>query len=215
MVRDIIFRGKDIRNGEWVYSGYFKHINRTLYPLGDQAKDEDYISYIISSGFSDWNMPKPVDLTEIVPETVSQCTGMLDGNGRTIWENDVVTNGRTYGQVTFHNGAFKFKNEFGLWDLHEFNYTVVFNVIGNAIDDPELMEEKKEEGDNEKWTRSKGANMLSIEEILKMSKDMGIEIVDGTSGKHYVLDDSGKEIEFNTEIIIGKKTETLAEEKID
>ena len=43
--------------------------------------------------------------------------------------------------------------------------------------------------------------MLSIEEILKMSEDMGIEIVDGTSGKHYILDDSGKEIEFNTEMV--------------
>ena len=54
--------------------------------------------------------------------------------------------------------------------------------------------------------------MLSIEEILKMSEDMGIEIVDGTSGKHYMLDDSGKEIEFNTEMIIGKRTETISYE---
>lgn len=54
--------------------------------------------------------------------------------------------------------------------------------------------------------------MLNIEEILKMSRDMDVEIVDGTSGKHYILDDSGKEIEFNTEMIIGKKREDISYE---
>lgn len=54
--------------------------------------------------------------------------------------------------------------------------------------------------------------MLNIEEILKMSEDMGVKIVDGTSGKHYILDDSGKEIEFNTEMIIGKRIETISYE---
>lgn len=50
--------------------------------------------------------------------------------------------------------------------------------------------------------------MFNIEEILKMSKEMGIDISNDTSGKHYILDDSGKEIEFNTEMLIGKKEES-------
>lgn len=54
--------------------------------------------------------------------------------------------------------------------------------------------------------------MLNIEEILKMSEDMGVEIVDGTSGKHYILDDSGKEVEFNTDVIFGKRRETISYE---
>lgn len=52
--------------------------------------------------------------------------------------------------------------------------------------------------------------MLNIEEILKMSEDMGVEIVDSASGKHYILDDSGKDIEFNTEMIFGKTRETIS-----
>lgn len=54
--------------------------------------------------------------------------------------------------------------------------------------------------------------MFNIEDILKMSEDMGVEIVDGTSGKHYILDDSGKEVEFSTEMIIGKRRETISYE---
>lgn len=54
--------------------------------------------------------------------------------------------------------------------------------------------------------------MLNIEEILKMSEDMGVEIVDGTSGKHYILDDSGKEVEFNTDMIFGERRETISYE---
>ena len=52
--------------------------------------------------------------------------------------------------------------------------------------------------------------MISLEEILKMSEEMGVKIEDGTSGKHYILDDSGKEVEFNTDIIIGKRKETIS-----
>lgn len=57
-----------------------------------------------------------------------------------------------------------------------------------------------------------GSNMLSIEEILKMSEEMGIEIENGTSGKHYILDEFGEEIEFNTDIIIGQRKETVSYE---
>lgn len=46
---------------------------------------------------------------------------------------------------------------------------------------------------------------MSIEEILKMSEYMGVEIVDGDSGKHYILDDSGEKIEFNKRMIFGER----------
>lgn len=44
--------------------------------------------------------------------------------------------------------------------------------------------------------------MLNIEEILKMSEEMGITVEDGTSGKHYILDNSGKEIEFSVDMLM-------------
>ncbi len=47
--------------------------------------------------------------------------------------------------------------------------------------------------------------MFNIEEILKMSEEMGVNISSGTSGKHYILDDSGEEVEFDTSMLIEKK----------
>lgn len=49
--------------------------------------------------------------------------------------------------------------------------------------------------------------MLNIEEILKMSKEMGINISNDTSRKHYILNEKGKKIEFTTDMIMEKKEE--------
>lgn len=43
--------------------------------------------------------------------------------------------------------------------------------------------------------------MLNIEEILRISNDMGIEVTDSTEGKHYVIvNDKGK-IEFDVDML--------------
>lgn len=52
--------------------------------------------------------------------------------------------------------------------------------------------------------------MLDIDEILKLSREMGVEIADGTSGKHYILSEDGEEIEFTLEMLFerdGRKDE--------
>lgn len=54
--------------------------------------------------------------------------------------------------------------------------------------------------------------MLTLEEILKMSQEMGVKIEDGISGKHYILDDSGVEVEFSTDMIVVKRKETISYE---
>lgn len=66
MSREIKFRGKQIDNGEWVY-GYLA--------------DEDYINDINS-----------IDLSsiEVDRDTIGQFTGLLDKNGKEIYEGDIV-----------------------------------------------------------------------------------------------------------------------------
>lgn len=44
--------------------------------------------------------------------------------------------------------------------------------------------------------------MFNLEEILKMSEEMGINIRDGADGKHYILDDYGKQVEFSTNMLM-------------
>lgn len=66
MNRTIKFRGKRIDNGQWVY--------------GFLAEDY-YINDVNSEDFPS---------IEIAPETVGQFTGLLDKNGREVYEGDIL-----------------------------------------------------------------------------------------------------------------------------
>lgn|GEM_PF-3780963 len=55
--------------------------------------------------------------------------------------------------------------------------------------------------------------MLNIEEILKISDEMGIEIIDNTEDKHYILDEHGEKVEFSMDMLM--KTEESTSSKIE
>mgnify|MGYP002326535286 CR=1 FL=1 len=87
--------------------------------------------------------------TVIEEETICQCTGLKDKNGKLIWENDILSGhiddefpeDETRKRVVWHENGWC-TNEPGCdyyEKLDDFD-SENFEVIGNEIDNPELLE---------------------------------------------------------------------------
>ena len=130
-MREILFRGKRLDNGDWVY-GYYVHIG----PVSCQR------AYIIPEYASS------LYVNEVDPSTVGQYTGLKDKNGKRIFEGDIakVLQGKDkdIAYVGFENGAFMLYPKTGniyertLWEYWYNDWDV--EVIGNITDNPELLE---------------------------------------------------------------------------
>ena len=124
-MREILFRGKRIDNGEWV-EGFYNHI-----PYGRFGKDEHMIQTVLENG-------KIGMLHDIYPCTVGQYTGLKDKNGKMIWEGDILSlrTGRPH-VVGFADGAFILEDS-----AIPMSFAIKFEIIGNIHDNPELLKEE-------------------------------------------------------------------------
>lgn len=167
-MREILYRAKTKDGKHWIQGGFFKHLNRTLC-MGESLKEEDFDYYIISSGFSDWNMPKPIEVREILPESVGAYTGKDIGMEK-IFENDIILYmhyDKTCEQYEEAYGVvFLSEKGWRLWVLGEdkddeyfgqdslsslFRHTVPPKIVGNLLDNPEILKlfREDEEGEEE------------------------------------------------------------------
>ena len=125
-MREILFRGKCIKTGEWV-EGFF-------IGLYDPKIKKDTIkrAYI-----DDGTVYATVD--EVIPKTVEQYTGLTDKNGIRIFEGDIAkVDDDIY--VCFWNDC---NYEFGFTNSKRdfaIAYAQEVEVIGNIHDNPELLE---------------------------------------------------------------------------
>lgn len=136
-MREILFRGKRTNNGEWV-EGYY------VYRGEEYSTVDTYAHFIVGHDMCGliWY--------EVIPESVSEFTGLTDKNGKKIFEGDIVDvkyNVNYVGiaaerkglfVVVFDNGCFM-KKKINGGGLYQFIGSDVCRVVGNAIYNPELL----------------------------------------------------------------------------
>ena len=124
-MREILFRGKRIGNGEWVYGNY---AHTDCYP-----KCNDYIGQNV--------IDRP-----IIPKTLGQYTGLIDKNGKKVFEGDIIrnTDDNNIAVVSWYeeHAAFMLyiKKQNKIYFLYDNNFKLI-EVIGNIHDNPELLKE--------------------------------------------------------------------------
>lgn len=142
-MREILFRGKRVDNGEWEYG----------LPSYDDDGDVEEIQV--------WD-EEDVNFYPVDPETICQYTGLTDKNGKKIWEGDIISYQRDNDDCPFPNKDTKkrlgkvfyqgFRSTFaigmgrnGSRSINDDLWKYVQNgnrveVIGNVFDNPELLE---------------------------------------------------------------------------
>lgn len=157
-MREIQFRGKDLKTGKWVYGYYVKHINATPYPISSDIEREKFINdhtehHIFQDGFSDWGLPRNTVHYQVDPNTIGQYIGLKDKNSKEIYEGDIVDawSGGSHAvlEVKWGNataGFFLWKEKSALnWHLsggHPNYRQETCEIIGNIHDNEELLENK-------------------------------------------------------------------------
>ena len=124
-----LFKAKRLDNNYWILG--FLSVNKT---------GKYFIRPICGSALSS---------EEVDKNTICQCTGLKDKNGKLIWENDIMVahlddsfpEDTTYASVVWNNNGFCTKEQ-GSEDISPLDRfdQEHFEVCGNVFDNPELLE---------------------------------------------------------------------------
>lgn len=137
MKREILFRGKSIGTGEWLYGHLFKY--------GLTAPSN--VPCICVCVPKSWE--EAYNLYTVHPDTIGQYTGLKDKNGKKIFEGDILdyTVFDVFGEEHQCKGVVKWVDDCLICDSSDgFNgfawvvkQSIELDVIGNVTDNPELM----------------------------------------------------------------------------
>jgi len=147
-MREILFRGKRIDNGEWAEGYYVKTVDYL---------NNSGVHLIIESPSAFYPRGEIAGEYEINPSTIGQFTGLTDRNGKKIFEGDIIkivpdydySDDYSISKVYSYNGVFCVDyhgddfDSTALGFLEDYLPDGDFEIIGNIHDNPELLEVKK------------------------------------------------------------------------
>lgn len=154
-MREILFRGKLIHKEDYMlYEKLYKDNKDTIdvfnngFVYGSLVVIKD--KYYICVGIAGVSINSLINNTtatfvEVIPETISQYTGLKDKNGNKIFEGDIVERlwlgEKHIYRIYYDNDIASFIGK----DIYGLNFTTFdcdaceFEVIGNIYDNPELL----------------------------------------------------------------------------
>lgn len=166
-MRTIKFRGLRTDNKEWVYGGYINATgdskmlidridsNPENWVYQDVTFDSHLIIKFSPPDYQGWDYGNQCRFHQVLPESVSQFTGLLDKNGNETYNGDIV---EAWSEGYKHIGEIRFRLEGqpsyiiypafanqGFWKIHgQKNKNGVYQdegikVIGNIHTNPELI----------------------------------------------------------------------------
>lgn len=121
-----LYRAKRADNGEWI--------------IGNLVYSEN-----ASIGYEYMIMPTQIigNWSTVLKDTICQCTGLKDKNGKMIWENDILNSGNLV--VTWREELASYCITKKGWMYQHFFGEAVdacdCEVIGNIFDNPELLDQ--------------------------------------------------------------------------
>lgn len=139
-MREILFRGKRIDNGEWIYGSLI------------QWKNGDTSIVVPKGHINEKNGIEDAESYPVDPSTVGQYTGLCDCEGNKVFEGDIVKQG--YYQSAVYYGEFNCSCCDGVYgwslglncdirDLSEVDSNRSYGyVIGNVYDNLKLLKEE-------------------------------------------------------------------------